>query len=164
MGDREGPGCGLCGSPAALSPDPWGAGLPFRVPKATLPPLGGIRRLLRPNGREKFGEESGRPPVRHLWPNALKVRGSQLPSRLWYSASEPQVGLIRQDLLRPGEVHGSPWAPDLGSLAPHGGEGQLPWVLNGVPAWGEMPRMTPLPTLTYCGRSECFKGKEACHP
>lgn len=26
--------------------------------------------------------------------------------------------------------------PDLGSVAPHGGEGQLPWVLNGVPAWG----------------------------
>lgn len=44
--------------------------------------------------------------------------------------------------------------PDLGSMAPHGGEGQLPWVLNGVPAWGEMPRTTTLPTLTYCGRSE----------
>lgn len=34
-----------------------------------------------------------------------------------------------------------PLAPlGLGSVAPHAGEGQLPWVLNGAPAWGEMPQ------------------------
>lgn len=106
MGDREGPGCGLCGSPAALSLDLWGAGLPFRTPKATVPLLGGIRRLLHPSGREKFGEESGRlpspPPLAQRsespgWPAhlSLVVHSVRSPS------SAKQADLLRTD---PGSV------------------------------------------------------------
>lgn len=144
MGDREGPGCGLCGSPAALSLDLWGAGLPFRTPKATVPLLGGIRRLLHPSGREKFGEESGRlpspPPLAQRsespgWPAhlSLVVHSVRSPS------SAKQADLLRTD---PGSVgpRGPLAPPDLGSVAPHSGEGQLPWVLNRL---GEAPR-TPL--------------------
>lgn len=93
-------------------------------------------------GGKSFGKSQGGSPPSHLWPKAFKVQRSPLvacdsvgfPSRA--NQAGPAVSRPRRGPWRAARSSG------LGSVAPHSGAGQLSWVLKGVPAWGEAPRMS----------------------